>query len=197
MSRILSAFSNIGKKRPLTPKERVRAIVETASANQWRADKETDDELHYASVTGTTPGLCIFANGKFTLAPETGLRYFGSTRGHFAFDDAPEVLETLDAKGLDGPALRAAVRDLLVRWLADWRFFNEATDKRSARWIFTSDAAVPPTIALGEIALTNMPDACQLNVERYTEVSDEDRANREKPMPGKFKICFSLVDNPT
>jgi hypothetical protein len=199
MKPFLSVFRKIGKKPPPTPKDRVRHLVETASGHQWSVKHESDTTLEYASLTSTTPGLCIFSGGKATLSPETRLVNFDRDHSDFSFDDAPEEVSVFSGKELDDDALRSTFKSFLFRWLGehDWRLFEETSDKSAAkswmRWVFTHNEGRPPPIALGELSLEHMPSAFQLNIERLCAVTEEDRKNADKPMPGKFKVCFSMV----
>ena len=55
----------------MTPKQRVREIMEVGSGHKWLLDKDEDDSLSYTSKENGTPGLCLFFDGHATLSPET------------------------------------------------------------------------------------------------------------------------------
>lgn len=184
----MKAFFSIRKKKKLKPKERVRALMEAGSGYQWTLKSESDAALEYASSSRSTPGLCIFAHGSSTLAPETRLLQFNFETGDFSFDDAPENPLVFSGADLEADVLRKGVKTFLSAWLvkSGWGVPEEVAQAKCVRWTFRHTDARPPPLALGEIIFENMPANCQLNVE-YLRPDTKDASC-------KFKLCVSFVD---
>jgi len=193
----LSSIASIFKRtKKMTPKQRVREIMEVGSGHKWLLDKDEDDSLSYTSKENGTPGLCLFFDGHATLSPETRIRRFDFGKGDFFFDDPPEDVMVFSGKEFSSDAdLKKALQSFFEKWLSrnKWVYRHDkipqdSTDGNWVRWYFKHTETVCPMLAIGEIEFTDMPCQCQINIEKLMEAEKTDVDKLVKHI-----LCITLI----